>query len=396
MVKSNRNSHRYLMFVLGFLAAFAPLVTDMYLPGLPAMTKFFGTTVSMVQLGITASMIGLAAGQLFVGPVSDKYGRRRPLIASIAIFIISTIFCIFAWDIESFIAFRFVQGAAGAGGIVLSRSISADLFHGRALAKFFAMIAAVNGLAPICAPVMGGVILSFTDWRGIFVTLLALGIVLLFLCIQLKETLAGERRSTVPVLSTFKQFAPVLHNTKFMRYTVLMSFAMAVMFAYIASSPFIFQGHYHLSPLVYSVYFATNAVALAIGSFLSSSFRTPQKAIHTSVIGLCAMSFVFAAALHFEFPFFCAALPLFLMLICAGLIFPTASALAIDCERRNTGTASAVLGAMNFIFGGIVTPLVGIGNIMHSTGIAMIVCAVVSLALAFRSRRADLAEAAEA
>src|SRR5574344_775491 len=385
MVKSNRNSHRYLMFVLGFLAAFAPLVTDMYLPGLPAMTKFFGTTVSMVQLGITASMIGLAAGQLFVGPVSDKYGRRRPLIASIAIFIISTIFCIFAWNIESFIAFRFVQGAAGAGGIVLSRSISADLFHGRALAKFFAMIAAVNGLAPICAPVMGVVILSFTDFRGIFVTLLALGIVLLFLCIQLKETLAGERRSTVPVLSTFKQFAPVLRNAKFMRYTVLMSFAMAVMFAYIASSPFIFQGHYHLSPLVYSVYFATNAVALAIGSFLSSSFRTPQKAIHTSVIGLCAMSFVFAAALHFEFPF-----------ICAGLICPTASALAIDCERRNTGTASAVLGAMNFIFGGIVTPLVGIGNIMHSTGIAMIVCAVVSLALAFRSRRADLAETAEA
>lgn len=394
MVKNNRNSHRYLMFVLGFLAAFAPFVTDMYLPVLPAMTKFFNTSVSMVQLGITASMIGLAVGQLLIGALSDKYGRRRPLIISIIIFAISTVFCIFSWNIESFIGFRFVQGMAAAGGVVLSRSISADLFHGRALAMFFAMIAAVNGLAPIFAPVIGGVLLSFTDWHGIFVTLLVLGLILLFLCTQLKETLREERRSTLPLRSTFKQFAPVLRNARFMRYTIIMSFAMTVMFAYIASSPFIFQEYYHLSPLVYSVYFATNAISIAIGSFLSASFKTPQSAIRAGTIGMCAMSLTFASVLYLELPFLCAAVPLFLMLLCAGLTFPTASAVAIDSERSNAGTASAVLGAMNFVFGGLVAPLVSIGNIRHSTGIAMIVCAGVSLALAFHSRRADLAEAA--
>lgn len=163
-----QNSKTFLLVVLGILAAFGPFVTDMYLPGLPAMTAYFGTTASMVQLGITTAMLGLAFGQIIVGPLSDKYGRRKPLLLSLGVFFFSTIGCIFSWNVEVFIFFRFLQGMAGAGGIVISRSVATDCYSGKELAKAFAMISAVNGLAPIIAPIVGGVLLKFTNWQGIF------------------------------------------------------------------------------------------------------------------------------------------------------------------------------------------------------------------------------------
>ena len=167
-----QNSKTFLLVLLGILAAFGPFVTDMYLPGLPSMTVYFDTTASMVQLGITTAMLGLGFGQIIVGPLSDKYGRKLPLLLSLWLFIFSTIACICSWSIGAFIFFRFLQGIAGAGGIVISRSVATDCYGGKELAKAFAMISAVNGLAPILAPVGGGVMLKFTNWLGIFVFLL--------------------------------------------------------------------------------------------------------------------------------------------------------------------------------------------------------------------------------
>ena len=195
------------MILLGMLTAFGPFVTDMYLPALPTMTGYFGTSVSMVQLGLTFSMIGLALGQLLVGPVSDKYGRRRPLIASMVLFIISTVACIFSPDVVFFTAMRFLQGIAGAGGIVISRSVATDEFSGKELMKMLAIIGAINGIAPIAAPVVGGVMLSATDWRGIFAVLLLLGVVLLVGSIMFRESLPGNAAARAACL-------PHLHRSE--------------------------------------------------------------------------------------------------------------------------------------------------------------------------------------
>ena len=197
----------FLLILLGMLTAFGPFVTDMYLPALPTMTTYFDTSVSMVQLGLTFSMIGLAVGQLLIGPISDKVGRRRPLIASMVLFIVSTVACIFSPDVVFFTAMRLLQGIAGAGGIVISRSIATDEFSGHELLKMLAVIGAINGIAPIVAPVVGGVMLSVIDWRGIFLVLLVLGVVLLVGSIMLRESLPVERRSKSGVLGTFASSA---------------------------------------------------------------------------------------------------------------------------------------------------------------------------------------------
>ena len=179
----NGNSKFFLLTLLGMLTAFGPFVTDMYLPSLPSMGEYFKTTPSLVQLGLTASMIGLTAGQIFFGPLSDKYGRRSPLLAAMYLFIISTIGCIFAPTIEIFAILRLLQGIVGAGGIVISRSVATDMFTGKELAKTLAIIGAINGVAPV----IGGGLTEGIDWKGIFWVLLALGIILLLGCRLIRQ-----------------------------------------------------------------------------------------------------------------------------------------------------------------------------------------------------------------
>ena len=244
----SHNSKRYLLVTLGALAAFAPLATDLYLPGLPSVNAYFNCSVSMVQLTLMACMVGLAAGNLIVGPLSDKFGRIRPLRASLVLFILSSAACTIAWNIEVFILFRLIQGIAGAGGIVISRSISKDLFSGKDLAKFFSLIAAIIGLAPIVAPLLGGLILSFAPWQSIFAFLALIGVFLLILSLKLKETHHPERRSKTSVIATYGLFVPVLKNMNFSVYALNLGVSSAILFSYISSSPFILQAHYGLSP----------------------------------------------------------------------------------------------------------------------------------------------------
>lgn len=183
----NGNSKFFLLTLLGMLTAFGPFVTDMYLPSLPSMREYFKTTPSLVQLGLTASMIGLAAGEIFFGSLSDKYGRRSPMLAAMYLFIISTIGCIFALTIEIFVILRLLQGITGAGGIVISRSVATDMFTGKELAKTLAIIGAINGVAPVAAPIIGGGLTEGIDRKGIFWVLLALGIILLLGCRLIRQ-----------------------------------------------------------------------------------------------------------------------------------------------------------------------------------------------------------------
>ncbi len=164
--QTRRNSRVYLLIVLACLSAFGPFITDFYLPALPKIQELFHSSETYVQLSITCSLLGLGLGQLVMGPFSDMYGRKSVLLISLFLFVLSTIACIFSWDIGSFIVFRLLQGIAASGGVVISRSVVADLFRGEELAKFYAMLGAIHGLAPICAPVLGGVMLEFTHCAG--------------------------------------------------------------------------------------------------------------------------------------------------------------------------------------------------------------------------------------
>ena len=216
------NSKIFLLILLGMLTAFGPFVTDMYLPTLPAMGQYFNTTSSMVQLGLTTSMTGLAAGQLLFGPLSDRYGRKRPLVVAMWLFIVSTLCCIFAKNIGQFVAFRLVQGIAGAGGIVISRSIATDKYAGRELAKMLAVIGAINGIAPVAAPIVGGAFTESIGWQGIFCILLGLGTLLLAGSYRFRESLPREQRLATGWGDTFRGFKTALRDRNYVCYVLQM------------------------------------------------------------------------------------------------------------------------------------------------------------------------------
>lgn len=380
---SKRHNSAFFLFVfLGLLSAFGPFVTDMYLPSLPAMTSYFNTSVSMVQLGLTFSMLGLAAGQLVFGPLSDKYGRRIPLLASMALFLVSTLGCIFSPTIELFVLLRFVQGAAGAGGIVISRSIATDKFKGANLAKALAVVGAINGVAPVSAPVVGGALLKITTWRGIFVALFVLALALFACCVHFNESLSHSKRSKESAVKTLSLFKKVVHNRKFMLYMLQLAFAQGILFGYIAASPFIIQEHYGFSPFAFSLFFAVNAVAMASGATMSVKFKRQEHCVLTSCAGMLVCSVALLGVLLAGANVWVFETLLFIMLFMMGLSFTSSTALAMAAVRGLAGTGSALLGACCFLFGSLVSPVVGLGNILVSTGITFVVCAVCSCACA--------------
>jgi len=261
-----KNSRLFLILLLGSLSAFGPFITDLYLPALPGMGEYFHTSASMVQLTLTTSMIGLGLGQLFIGPISDKYGRIRPLMVSLAIYIASTLLIVFTQDIEGMIVLRAIQGLSSAGSVVLSRAIAADLYQGEELSRFFALLMSVNGIAPIVSPVFGALLLQFTNWRGIFVVLVLIGVVLMAFCLRLEETHPPHKRMTGSLLSIFTVLGKILTNRTFMGFAGIQALIMGVLFAYIASSSFIFQTAYGVGKFAYGLCFGLNGAALVAGA----------------------------------------------------------------------------------------------------------------------------------
>lgn len=347
-----------------------------YLPALPALGGYFHTTASRVQLSLTFSMAGLAAGQLLIGPLSDKYGRKKPLQVSLVLFCMATVGCLYAPDIHWFVFFRLLQGMTGAGGVVISKSIATDLYEGRELARFYALLSSVQGLAPIGAPVLGGMLLETTDWKGIFWILLAIGVSLAVVLCFFKESLPPERTASGNALSSFRHYQPVVHNKRFIGYVLAQAFAMGVMFAYIAASPFIFQEHYRLSPLAYSLCFGANALAIMLGSLTVSLFHTAKQALRAGATGFGGGSLLVAGVLMADAPVTVVESSLFVFLLFLGLILPSSTTLALDEERGNSGNASAVLGFLIFLFGGVFSPLTGLGNILYTTGIIIVLCSL--------------------
>ncbi len=354
------------------LSAFGPFVTDLYLPALPNLADYFKATPSASQLSLTMSMLGLSVGQLFIGPLSDKYGRKRLLVICLILFVISTMACIVAPDIAVFNACRLVQGLAASGGIVIARSVSADSYRGPVLTKFLAMVSAVNGVAPIAAPVLGGFLLNFMSWKGTFAVLLLYGFVLLFMAGKFQESLPKRRRSNKSILANFSLYVKVFRNGEFVRFFAVCTASMIVLFGYIAASPFIFQKLYGLSPMGFSFCFALIAFCTAVGCATSGKIGNDRKAIKIAGIGIFIASLAVAACLLTHAPLPLLQLSFMATTFMFGLMQPPASALALNAERKNAGTASAAMGAAGFLMGGIASPIVGMGDIAVSASIMLV------------------------
>lgn len=374
------NSKAFLVILLGVLSAFGPFVVDLYLPSLPQLAQFFDTTASMTQLTLTTAMIGLAVGQLLLGPMSDKFGRKKPLIISLVIYIISTILLIFSPNIETMIVLRAVQGLSSAGSVVISRAVATDLYRGREMTRFFGLLMTINGIAPIISPILGSLLLEYIGWKGVFFFLAIIGIVVLLFCLRLKESLIIENRLKGSVLSTFFTFGKIIKNRLFMSYVGIESFLLAAMFAYIAASPFILQSFYGLSAFTFSLCFGANGAALVIGANIGGKLSN-RTALSFGVLGFGVVVLYTISALIIQPNWFLVEIGFFLMLLMMGLTLPAISSLAMESERQYAGSASALLGFAPFFLGGVVSPLVGVGNIFYSTSIVIFVCGVLGLGI---------------
>lgn len=357
----------YLIIVLGLLSAFGPFVIDMYLPAIPEMTRVFSTSVSSVQLGLTFCMVGLAVGQIIFGPLSDRYGRKPVLYFSLLLYIAATLFCCLSQDIDTFNFARLLQGLGGAGAIVYSRSAPTDLYSGKKLAKIIAIVGAVNGIAPVAAPVIGGSVADLIGWRGIFYILLGIGVVITALVIPVKETLPKEAREQGSFWRSFEGFALVCKVPNFAVFTTVFGLGMGALFAYISSTPFILQNEYGLSQFHFSLIFALNAVAIGAGALLAVRFSTTAKATYFGTAGSLIASivgFIFALTTKDLYTYEGC---LLLMVFCLGFIFTGATATAMNLGRKYAGAASAIIGSIGFLLGGIVSPIVSLGNIQATS-----------------------------
>lgn len=378
----------FLVIYLAGLSAFGSFVNDMYLPSLPSMTKFFGCSIPMVQMGLTTGMIGLGVGQLFLGPVSDKYGRKPMLIYTLIAFCVASTVSIFSPTIHFFLVCRFFQGVGASGGYFLARSIPADIYSGRTLAKTMAIIGAINGIAPASAPVFGGIISDHFTWKGVFGALTAFGIVLLCFSPKLKESLTSDKREQGSVWASFSNYKTLLKNRPFMTHVLLKGSALGVVFAYISSAPFIIETHFGFSQTVFGLIMGGNALLVAAGSMIALKFKVFSKAALYGGIGLFFATLLECGALFFfEKSFYAYEFLLLPMLFCLGMIFTVGNTLAMNEGRGMAGDASAVLGIVGYIFGAVVSPLVGHGDIMHATGYAFLAIMVMTLVFSILSSR---------
>lgn len=376
----------YLYLLLGVLAAFPPLVTDMYLPALPAMTREFSASESMVQLSLAACILGLAVGQLFFGPLSDKYGRRLLMRCALLLFLGATLASIMSTSIATFNICRFFQGLGGAGGVVLSRSVATDCYEGKELAKALAIIGAINGIAPVTAPVIGGLFSEAIGWKGIFWILFAVGGVILLLSTPFRESHLPEKRYHGSLLSLFAKAGMLLHNRRFLTHVIVFGMSNGVLFGYISSASFILQNDFGMSELSFGITFGINAMAIALGSMLTLKMKRMEIASRIGCIGMLCCSLLQFVGYWLGGGMLCYEVLMFGMLFCVGLVFTSATTLAMTEGRAMIGWASAIVGATGFLFGGIVTPLVGLGVIRLSTFTAISACALIASLLQIRVR----------
>lgn len=391
-VQGNRRYYWFLVIYLVGLSALGSFVNDMYTPSLPEMRRFFHCSVSTVQLGLTMGMIGLGLGQLILGPVSDRYGRKPVLAVSILLFIVAAVVSVFSPTIHVFLICRLFQGLGASGGYFLARTIPADIYGGRALAKFMAIIGAINGIAPASAPVLGGVTADSFGWQGVFWVLAGFALVVLAFSSKLKESLAPANRTTGSWLASLSGYRQLLLNKPFMIHVMLKGTALGLLFAYISAAPFIMQEHYGFSQTGFGLVIGVNALFVAAGAMVALRFKPLKKAAFVGSIVLGVMVVAEAVALYAVHSFVLFEAFMIPALFALGMIFTASNTLAMNEGRQRAGEASAILGVAGYIVGAVVSPLVGLGDVLHSTAITFVIVTLFVILFALLSRRlpADL------
>jgi DHA1 family bicyclomycin/chloramphenicol resistance-like MFS transporter len=363
--------------LLAALSGFGPLSLDMYLPGLPSVTRDLHASVSVGQLTITACVLGLGLGQLVAGPWSDALGRRRPLLEGLVAYAVASVVCGLAPSITVLMIARLIQGMAGGAGIVIARAIVRDLSRGTTAARIFGLLAGITGLAPVLAPLIGGQVLLVTSWRGVFVVLAGLGVVLLACSAVLTgETLAPADRESGELMSIIRVFGRLIRDRGYSAYAASFALSFAALFAYISGSSFVLEDIYGLSPQLFSVVFAANSSAIIVFSLLAARLMRQVSASGLLRYGLAGVCVAGVGALV------ACLLACFVVLAGAnGLTLPTATAAAMAGEQGSRGAASALLGLGQFGCGAAVAPLVGLGGRHSALPMAVVMAAAGALAL---------------
>ncbi|WP_456272019.1 Bcr/CflA family efflux MFS transporter [Bacillus sp. AK031] len=363
-----------LAFLLGMLGILGPLNIDMYLPSFPEIGEDLNAAASLVQMSLTSCLLGLAAGQVVVGPISDAKGRRKPLLLFIFLFALSSILCALAPSISILVAARFLQGFTASAGIVLSRAVVRDVFSGRELTKFFALLMVINATAPMAAPIAGGAILllPFATWNTIFYFLGFLGfIIVAVIAFKLKETLPPEKRIPSTAGSSIRTMGSLFRDRSYIGYVLTIGLIHGGSFAYVAGTPFVYQGIYGVSPQAFSILFGINGLAIISGSFIIGRFggiiherRLLKIAVITAV---SATSFLLVMTI-IEGPLAAIVMPIFIYMTTMGMVLTSTFTLAMEHQGHRAGSASALLGMLPLVVGAIVAPLVGIDE---STAVPM-------------------------
>ncbi|MFE8809358.1 multidrug effflux MFS transporter [Staphylococcus aureus] len=352
------------IIILGSLTAIGALSIDMFLPGLPDIRHDFQTTTSNAQLTLSMFMIGLAFGNLFAGPISDSTGRRKPLIIAMIIFTLASLGIVFVHNIWLMVALRFLQGVTG-GAAVISRAIASDMYSGNELTKFMALLMLVNGIAPVVAPTIGGIILNYSVWRMVFVILTIFGIVMVIgSLLKVPESLTVTNRESSSGLKTmFKNFKILLKTPRFVLPMLIQGMTFVILFTYISASPFIIQKIYGMTAIQFSWMFAGIGITLIISSQLTGylvDFIDSQKLMRVmtmiQIIGVILVTIV----LLNHWNFWILAIGFIILIAPVTGVATLGFTIAMDESSSGRGSSSSLLGLVQFLFGGIASPLVGV------------------------------------
>ncbi len=365
------------VLALGGLSALGPLSLDLYLPALPTLTAELGAGEAAGQATLSLCMIGLAVGQLLVGPLTDRVGRRIPLLVGSAVFALAAGLCALAPSIGVLLALRFIGGLAGGAGIVTARAMVRDLYAGPQLARVFALLTLVMGVAPIAAPLLGGLLLAVTSWRGVFAALAVLGTVLLIAAATLGDTLPVKQRHAGGLRVAGRALRSVLGDRTFLLPAVVGAVGVCGMFVYIAMASFVLQREYGLSAQQFALVFGVNAVGIMAVGRLSAGLVGRFGAARLLTAGV-AVALVASVAMLVGVlvsgSVWVLLVPLLFLVSCTGVLMPNATALALEGQATVAGTASALFGLLQFATGAAVPPLVSLGGVTALV-MAVTICA---------------------
>ncbi|GAA5092728.1 multidrug effflux MFS transporter [Microbacterium yannicii] len=379
---------RLLPTLLLLLTVFGPISMDLYLPALPALTADLDASTSIAQLTITACLVGLAAGQLLAGPLSDRFGRRGILLVGVAAYVATSALCAASPTVEMLIVARFVQGLAGGVGIVIAQAAGRDVYSGGALIRFYGRLTVVGGLAAVIGPLLGGLLTAVTDWRGLFAVLAVVGAgILVIAAVAFPETLPASRRTRGGWAQTMRDYRTLVTDAPFLGAVLNQGFLYAALFAYLAGATFVLQDIYGLSPLGYALAFGLNSAGFMVFGYVAGRLAERWSVRGTLVAGVIVAGGGAAGLLVAgltPMPLWVVIVALFALSVGVAISSPPATTLALVGYPQMAGTASSLLGMVRFGFGGVAAPLVGVAGAASILPLGLVTVVAVGLsAVAF-------------